>query len=193
LNFRNWDVIQKSAVLRVDEYSQEAHSMNNFWYAVKLLFASVFFMTAPGLHAATATGNLSVSAVVTDFCELNPSAVSLDLGTYVPSTLSSVSASLQVRCTVGTSASIGLGYGLNASGTTRRLKHATDPTVFLTYELYQPNGTTIWQAPGETGALGFTGTGISQSFSVTGKIPAAQWAIKTGSYTDTVVITVTFP
>jgi len=145
------------------------------------------------LQAATATGNLNVSAVVNDFCELNPSTVSLDLGTYVPTTLSSVSANLQVRCTVGTSASIGLGYGLNAQTTTRRLKHATDPTVFLTYELYQPNGTTVWQAPGETGVLSLTGTGSSQSFSVTGKIPADQWSIKTGSYTDTVVITVTFP
>ena len=70
---------------------------------------------------------------------------------------------------------------------------ATDPTVFLTYELYKPDGTTVWQAPGEVGVVGLTGDGLSQGFNVTGKIPSDQWSIKTGNYSDTVVITVTFP
>ena len=144
-------------------------------------------------NAATSTGNLNVSAVVADYCELGTTSVSLNLGSYVPTTQSSMSAAIQVRCTVGTAANIGLGYGLNASGTTRRLKHATDPTVFLTYELYKPDGTTVWQAPGEVGVVGLTGDGLSQGFNITGKIPSDQWSIKTGDYSDTVVITVTFP
>lgn len=144
-------------------------------------------------QAATATGTLNVSAVVADYCELGSTSVSLNLGSYVPTAESSLAAAIQVRCTVGTLANLGLGYGLNASGTTRRLQHATDPTVFLSYELYQPNGTTVWQPPGAAGVVSFTGTGISQGFNVTGIIPVGQWAIKTGSYSDTVVITVTFP
>lgn len=155
--------------------------------------AIVMALVASSAHAATATGNLNVSAVVADFCELGTTSVSLNLGSYVPTAQSSMSAAIQVRCTVGTAANIGLGYGLNASGSTRRLKHATDPTVFLSYELYKPDGTTVWQAPGEAGVVDLTGDGTSQGFNVTGKIPSDQWSIKTGNYSDTVVITVTFP
>ncbi len=161
-----------------------------FWQGA---VAGSLCLTCALAQAATATGSLNVSAVVADYCELGSTSVSLNLGSYVPTAESSLAAAIQVRCTVGTLADLGLGYGLNASGTTRRLQHATDPTVFLNYELYQPNGTTVWQPPGAAGVVSFTGTGISQGFNVTGKIPVGQWAIKTGNYSDTVVITVTFP
>lgn len=144
-------------------------------------------------HAATGTGTLNVSAIVPDFCELTSSTVNLNMGTYLPSTLSSTSATVQVRCTVGTAANIGLGLGLNASGATRRMQHATDPTVYLNYELYKADGTTIWQAPGQAGVVSVTGDGTAQGFNVVGKIPSNQWTIKKGNYSDTVVITVTFP
>ncbi|VWX37430.1 Spore Coat Protein U domain protein [Limnobacter sp. 130] len=161
-------------------------------FAQLLAVASLGLITGSAM-AATATGNLNVSAVVADYCELGTTSVSLNLGSYVPTAQSSMSAAIQVRCTVGTAANVGLGYGSNASGTNRRLKHATDSTVFLSYELYKPDGTTIWQAPGEAGVVTFTGNGSSQGFNVTGKIPSNQWSIKTGNYSDTVLITVTFP
>lgn len=145
------------------------------------------------IHAATGTGSLNVSAIVPDFCELTSSTVNLNMGSYLPSTQSSTSATVQVRCTVGTAANIGLGLGLNASGATRRMQHATDPTVYLNYELYKADGTTVWQAPGQAGVVSVTGDGLTQGFNVVGKIPSNQWSIKKGNYADTVVITVTFP
>lgn len=154
--------------------------------------ATMALISAP-VQAATGTGTLNVSAIVPDFCELTSSTVNLNMGTYLPSTESSVGATVQVRCTVGTAANIGLGLGLNASGSTRRMQHATDPTVYLNYELYKADGTTIWQAPGQAGVVAVTGDGLTQGFNVVGKIPSNQWSIKKGNYADTVVITVTFP
>lgn len=144
-------------------------------------------------YAATGTGTLNVSAVVPDYCELTSSSVNLNLGSYLPTTTSTTNATIQVRCTVGTAANVGLGLGLNASGSTRRMQHATDPTVYLNYELYKADGSTIWQAPGQAGVVSVTGDGSAQGFSVVGKIPSSQWSIKKGNYSDTVVITVTFP
>lgn len=164
--------------------------------SLRVLAGSLLSMLAvfsgPAL-AATGTGTLNVSAIVPDFCELTSSTVNLNLGSYLPSTQSSTSATVQVRCTVGTAANIGLGLGLNASGATRRMQHATDPTVYLNYELYKADGTTIWQAPGQAGVVSVTGDGLTQGFNVVGKIPSNQWSIKKGNYSDTVLITVTFP
>ncbi|HEY1058878.1 MAG TPA: spore coat U domain-containing protein [Limnobacter sp.] len=143
--------------------------------------------------AATTTGTLNVSATVTDYCELGATTVSLNLGSYTPAADSTQNTVIQVRCTLGTTYNVGLGLGTYASGSTRRLRHATDNTVYMNYELYQSDGTTVWQAPGQAGVVSSTGTGASQNLTVVGKIPSAQWSVKQGSYSDSVLITVTFP
>lgn len=163
------------------------------WPFVHLLAALLLVLAAPLGRAATTTGTLNVSAVVSDYCELGTSSVSLNLGSYTPAADSSQSTVIQVRCTLGTSYNVGLGLGTYVSGSTRRLRHATDNTVYMNYELYQSDGTTVWQAPGQAGVVSGTGTGLSQNLTVVGKIPSAQWSVKQGNYSDSVVITVTFP
>ncbi|MCQ8897100.1 spore coat U domain-containing protein [Limnobacter humi] len=160
---------------------------------VAKLTALIAMLIGQSSMAATTTGTLNVSATVTDYCELGATTVSLNLGSYTPAADSTQNTVIQVRCTLGTTYNVGLGLGTYASGSTRRLRHATDNTVYMNYELYQSDGTTVWQAPGQAGVVSSTGTGASQNLTVVGKIPSAQWGVKQGSYSDSVVITVTFP
>src|SRR5262245_838396 len=103
------------------------------------------------VSAATATANLGVSATVTNNCTISTGA--LAFGSYDPvvanaSTNLDGTGTVSVACTKGTSATVGLGLGSNASGSTRRMGDGGGN--FLTYELYQDSGhTTVW---GNSGA-----------------------------------------
>lgn len=150
-------------------------------------------LLSPLAFSATTTGTLNVSATVVDYCELGTSTYSLNLGSYRPDADSTQSVVIQVRCTLGTAYTVGLGLGSYSSGSIRRLRHATDNTVFMNYELYQGDGSTVWQGPGQAGVVSGNGTGSGQNLTVVGKIPSAQWGVRQGSYSDSVLITVTFP
>jgi spore coat protein U domain-containing protein, fimbrial subunit CupE1/2/3/6 len=96
--------------------------------------------------AASATANLGVSATVTNNCTISTAA--LAFGSYDP-VVANASSNLDgtgtvvVACTKGATATIGLGLGGNASGSTRRM--GDGGTNYLTYELYQDSGrSTIW-------------------------------------------------
>jgi spore coat protein U-like protein len=96
-----------------------------------------------------------------------------------------------VACTKGASATVGLGLGLNASGSTRRMSNGG--TEYLDYELYQDSGrTTVW---GNSGAglysPGAAPSKAARNFTVYGRVTANQ-DVAAGSYSDTVVATVNF-
>ena len=96
---------------------------------------------------------------------------------------------VNVRCTPGTSYSVGLNGGLaNAAPTARQMKLGA---ATVTYGLYQnTQRTQPWsQAVGQI-ASG-TGTGLVQSLPVYGRVPA-QTTPGAGVYSDTVVATVTY-
>ena len=144
--------------------------------------------------AATATANLGVSATVTNNCTISTAA--LAFGSYDPvvanaSTNLDGTGTVTVACTKGAVATVGLGLGSNASGSTRRM--ANGATEFLTYELYSDSGrTTIWNNSGG----GFYNPGaapskVARDFTVYGRVTSDQ-DIPAGSYNDTVVATVNF-
>jgi len=100
-----------------------------------------------------------------------------------------------VTCTSGDATNITLGQGANAAnGSTdaaplRQMKDSG--TDVLSYALYQDSArTTAW---GNTSATGVdeTGTGAAQNVTVYGAVAAGQ-NVPAGSYSDTVVATVTF-
>ena len=144
--------------------------------------------------AATATANLGVSATVTNNCTVSTAA--LAFGSYDPvvahaSTDLDGSGTVIVACTKGAVATVGLGLGSNASGSTRRLTNGA--SEYLTYELYQDAGrTTVW---GNAGAglysPGAAPSKTARNFTVYGRVPANQ-DVAVGSFTDTVVATVNF-
>src|SRR5688572_30582421 len=152
-------------------------------------------MTAPtAALAATATANLSVTATVINNCVISTAAVAF--GNYDPVGANAAAdldatGTVTIACTKGSTATIGLGLGSNASGAVRRMTDGSGN--FLTYELYQEVAeTTVWGTAG--GALlspAAAASKAARNFTVYGEVAANQ-DITAGSYTDTVVATVNF-
>ena len=144
----------------------------------------------PVANATTATANLTVTATVLSTCSVT--AGSLAFGNYDPTSASNVdqAGTFQVTCTKGTSATVGLDTGSNASGSTRRM---TDGTDFLSYELYKEAArTNVWSNSGlGLVSLAAAPSNTAQTLTVYGRISGSQ-NVGAGSYSDTVVITVTF-
>jgi len=160
--------------------------------------------------AATATSNVTVNASVSQVCTV--SAATVAFGAYDPvsanaaSDLAAPAAPLTVTCTKGSaSVDIDLGQGGNYS-TGRRM---TDGTDFLNYQLYkastEASGVACASPPSSgAGIWGSTSGGSTLTpssptwsaatglvFNICGVVPQAQ-DVGVGSYTDTVVATVTF-
>ncbi len=155
--------------------------------AFVLLFASPAF-------AGTATSNMAVSASVSANCTI--SAGTLAFGAYDPIVTNATAAldgtaTLTVDCTTGSTATITLGQGLNPTAASTAASPAPqmiDGTNKLAYFLYSDSGrTTVWGNAG----VSYTGTGTSGTVTVYGAVTAGQNE-PAGSYTDTVVATITF-
>ena len=146
------------------------------------------------VHAATATNPLAVSATVSNNCTITAGA--LAFGTYDALTANASTnldqtGSFSITCTKGTVYSVSLSLGAHTSGTARRMVNASNAAAFLTYEIYNDSfGGTVWN-----GANMVSGTAASKGTAITltayGRIPSGQDASQ-GSYSDTVVETVTF-
>ncbi len=143
---------------------------------------------------ASATANLSISATVVSNCTI--STLALNFGAYDPVGTNAAAnldgtGTVSVACTKGSTATVGLGLGSNASGSTRQMSSGSGS--FLTYELYQDAGySTVWGNAG-TGLLSPAAAPSKalRNFTVYGRVPGNQ-DVPAGAYTDTVVATVNF-
>lgn len=158
------------------------------------LLAALLLLGTSAAHAATATGNLSVTATVSGTCTLTTAPVAF--GAYDPAsgTDDTATGTVTVTCTNGTTYTVSLDAGANESTpgdfTTRRM--IAGAGEFLPYQLYQESGhTTVWGDTGGNILTGQTGNGTAQALSVYGVITAGQY-VPPGSYTDTVLVTVTY-
>jgi len=146
-------------------------------------------LAADTASAATANGTLTVTATVADACSVSDATVAFGAVTPSAGVTTPVSTNIAVTCTLGTTFSVGLGNGSNASSGVRRLRRGAT-TDYLTYELYKDLAAT--SRFGDTGAndrAAGTGLGVSATpIAVYGKIPAGQTAAS-GSYSDSVQIT----
>jgi spore coat protein U-like protein len=137
---------------------------------------------------ATINANCSVSAAPLNFGTT---------GSFITAAIDST-ATITVQCTNSTPYSIGLDNGRNANGSQRRMVGAAGQ--YVSYGLYTDSGysqawttttsTTSCTGGANTCDLG-TGTGSNQGVTVYGQVPP-QSAPAVGTYTDTVVVTVTF-
>lgn len=165
----------------------------------KLLFVlatiGVFVVSSDSqVVAGSATANLSVTAAVGANCTISTAAVAFPAYDPVVANASANddgTGSVIITCTRGTTATIGLGTGLNVSAGQMRMKDAT--TDYLNYALYQDAGrATVW---GNSGAGLLSPVAAPdknpRTFTVYGRIPSGQ-DVPAGSYTDTVVATVNF-
>lgn len=170
-----------------------------------LAFGLASLIFASGVaFAGTGTATLTATTSVNTNCTIAATAVAF--GTYDPiganlTAALNTSGSITIACVKGTAPTIGLSLGNNASGSTRQM--AGSISGFLVYELYQPPttspgaactfpGTTVW---GTAGANLFTPTAApsktARTYNVCGSAPAGQDP-NVGTYSDTVVATVTF-
>jgi spore coat protein U-like protein len=155
--------------------------------------------SAPMAQAGTATANLTVQIVITASCTIN--AATLDFGSNAGTTLVSANVdaatTVSVTCTNGSPYSIGMDNGANVSGSQRRMKNGAN---FLNYNLYVDSGrTNAWTTAASNSTctsanscfLG-TGSGSAQSVNIYGRVPTTGSAPPTGTYTDTVTMTITY-
>lgn len=145
--------------------------------------------------AGTATSSLGVSATVINSCSIS-TASDVAFGNYDPisGTDNTNTGSFTVTCTPSASTAITLGQGSNAdTGSTDAapLRRMTDGSSdYLSYNLYTDNTyATVWD--NSTG-VSYTGTGSADTVTVYAKAAAGQLTAPAGSYTDTVVATITF-
>lgn len=147
------------------------------------------------------TGSFNVTANVARSCSITGTS-NVAFGTYDPadanfSTPLDASGSVTIRCTKNTTYDIALGQGANAApGSTcvAPLRRMASGSERLSYGLFSDAGrTTTWGCDASNDVTNTETTGPSSPDTVTvyGRIPAGQ-DVADGSYSDTVVVTVTF-
>jgi spore coat protein U-like protein len=138
------------------------------------------------------------SATVLAGCIVSTSALNFGSTSSFIIANKNATATLTAQCTSTTPYSIGLDNGQNASGSQRRMSMGGGN--YVSYGLYTDTGysqawtptssTTSCTGGASTCVLG-TGTGSNQSITVYGQV-SPQTAPVIGTYTDTVVVTLTF-
>lgn len=140
---------------------------------------------------AQSTATFSVTATVLPSCTV-VGGTTLAFGVVSPGVQSDGTVSISAICTVGTPYTLSLDAGLG-SGATLGTRRMTSGGNTLDYALYTSAGrTTPWgDGTGGTGTVSSTGTGLTQVFTVYGRVPASASAA-VGAYTDTVTVTATY-
>jgi spore coat protein U-like protein len=160
-----------------------------------LAVAGTLMIASGSAAAAIQTTTFGVSAVVNPNCLV--SATALNFGGYDGTAAKTGTSGISVRCSTGTTFSVGLSTG---GGTFAQRLLSSGPTNKLQYNLYTTVGaTTIWgDGTNSTVTLPGTGAGMSsgsaQPFTVFGVLPdnAFNQGAPTGSYADTITVTVTY-
>lgn len=149
--------------------------------------------------AGTATANLTVTLTITGACTINAATLAFPstAGTSLLSTAVTASTTVSVTCTNGSAYSVGMGQGANYSGGNRMASGGN----YIPYGLYLDAAwTQAWSTTtlnnscsggANTCSLG-TGNGLAQSINIYGKVPTVATAPAPGSYTDTVLMTITY-
>lgn len=146
---------------------------------------------APSAYAATATGNLAVNATVVDTCFVAATAMSfvnIDGSAVTDETTPST---VTVTCTANqTGVDVSLGGGNNEDTGQRRMIGALTST-YLPYNVFSDAGHSSAVAVGGSVYSGNITGAVPVEIYVYGQIPAGAYA--TDNYSDSILITVTYP
>src|SRR5580698_6919915 len=143
--------------------------------------------------AATTSGTLSVTANIASVCLISNG--TLAFGTYDPTSAAVLNGAttLTLTCTLGTPYNIGMGVG-GGTGATTSLRVLTSGVNTLGYKLFRDSARTLnWGNTIGTDTLAGTTSSSSllNTINVYGQIPASE-AAGSGTYTDSVTVTVTY-
>lgn len=140
-------------------------------------------------NSETLTNTLPVTLIVSDVCAV-VDAPDVNFGTAaLPSAFSTVSAALQVRCTLASAFAINLSS--NNEDDDWRVMTGTGTAnagYTLQYQIYKSDGT-AWNSSSN---LSGTGTGLAQTINYNAAVNASQNNKPSGSYGDTITITVSY-
>lgn len=152
------------------------------------------------LTGAQAFGNYTANFVIPKMCTLNATpAINFNNVTSIGPTPVRLDAQGTVTVECNTPYTIYIGDGQNRVSPGSGNRQMAQGAARLPYQLFKDSGRTqIWDATGGTAAIGGsggvsdTGTGAAQNKTVFASIPAGTTLPAPGTYTDTVVITVTY-
>ena len=136
--------------------------------------------------AASESSSFQVGIDVVATCSI--SAADMTFNTITTGTTSQTDAAsdITVNCSLNAPYQISLSNGSSFSAG-RRLSNGTQ---FINYSLFQdPSRSTQWNT---TTPLNFTGNGSNQAHTVYGRIPAGQNVANMGSYSDTIIATISY-
>ena len=173
--------------------------------AVALAAIAAASLSSLPARAASSTATVNVSASVNSQCNVVTSSLSMGFGTVdVLATGSAASSpTLRVQCNKGATVGLTANNGLNASGTQKRMKNASNADV-LAYSILQGTGAGFSTCPGTIAAgaeLAATSMDVSSLWSsaggprditLCGLLETPQADASPGNYADTVVVTVTY-
>jgi spore coat protein U-like protein len=151
-------------------------------------------------QAGTATANMTVQITITASCTISTATLNFGAtvaGTTLVASPVNGSTTTSVTCTSGSPYSIGMNNGVNASGSQRRMASGGN---FLNYNLYTDlalsnpwsTGATNISCTTSTNCYLGTGSGTAQTITIYGQVPSTGTAPPTGTYTDTVTMTITY-
>ena len=160
------------------------------------LVACLAFAALPAtLHGQTytATAGMPVRVEIVGFC--NVSASDLDFGAYASNQNTPVQGqtTIQLQCSPGIVAELGLDEGTGPGGNTKRRRMEQDRgTDRLDYDLFQDPGRTVhWGDRSGVDTLEVEATGAPQTVPVYGQIPGGQ-RVRDGIYSDMITVRVLF-
>jgi spore coat protein U-like protein len=136
--------------------------------------------TAPFTVTANNATNCSVSASTLNFGSAGVLRAALD-----------ATGTITVTCTNAAPYTIALGGGLSGA-TNPAQRKLSQAAATITYGLYQdPGRSTLWGDSVGVNTMAATGSGLAQTLTVYGRVPA-QNTPAPGSYSDTVVLTISY-
>lgn len=152
----------------------------------RICITAITILTLKSGFAASGTASFNVSVQVLAACSI--SATNMNFGGITTGTtnLTDATSSLTINCPNGTPYTIALSNGANYSSTRRMAWGASH----IAYDLYQDNARTTQWTAGNT--ISASGNGADQTLTVYGRIHAGQSISYTGSYSDTIVATITY-
>ncbi len=148
-----------------------------------IAIATLAFKSA---FAASATASFNVSVQVLAACSISASNMNFGGITTGTTSIRDATSSLTINCPNGTPYTIALSNGANYSSSRRMAWGASH----IAYDLYLDNARTTQWTSGST--MTGTGSGADQTLTVFGRIHAGQSISYTGSYSDTIVATITY-
>lgn len=159
---------------------------------IKALALAVLSCLPLSAFSATATTTMPVTATVLNVCTV--AALPLAFGNYDPTSATATdgSSTISVLCTLSQAYTLRLSQGVTGTAVTARKLIRTSGTELLGYSLYRDSSRTLnWGVTDATDTVDATGTGLTQTHTVYGRIPAGA-AVAAGAYTDTVTVTVNY-